>query len=385
MEATPVDNLFLLEYMPRANHTQLRVYLFGLMQCRYPGFAELSIADELACSAQDVVDAFAYWQREGLVRILSVEPLDIEYIAPAQRVAQPVLSPGRHHSLVQAVQALFAPRALKPAELRRIYDWVEVFGLESGAVMELVSYCLNRKGANVSITYLDAVARNWANEGVRTAQDAIDHAAAYEARTGGVSLVLQQMGLTRSPTKNELEIYKKWTDEWRFSREAILAACPALLSADRPNFAYLDGVLNRLHQEGVVEAPKIEERFLAQAHQAKTAQELFLKMGISRAARLNEREELQGYVNAGLTMEILLFAAEQAAERDRPLPYFRKLIKEYQAQNVQQLAQAKEIAEAYAQKQPPAKKVHDSMNYPQKHYSTEELQHIFITFDNEEA
>ena len=383
LEATPVDNTFLLEYMPRASHIQLRVYLLGLMQCRYPGFADLSLDETLGCREEDVIDAFAYWQREGLVRVFSAEPLEIEYLSPIQRATQPMLVPGRHSTLVQAVQALFAPRTLKSSELRRLYDWVEVFQLEPDAIVELVTYCLNRKGTAVGIKYIDTVARNWANAGVRTAEDARTQAQSYEERTGGAAVILQQMGLAPKPSKDQLAIYEKWTNEWGFSLDAILAACPALLNAERPNFAYLDGVLNRLQQENVLDAVEITARFTLQAQQASTAQQVFTKMGLARTANLGQRKELQDYLDAGLSLEILLYLAEQAADRVNPLAQFRRLAKNCAEQGAVTFEQAQEVASRCTQAQSGGKKTPDAMNYTQKQYSQTELQHVYISLDSE--
>ena len=36
-DATPVQNQFILEYMPAAPGDYVKVYLYGLMQCHHPG------------------------------------------------------------------------------------------------------------------------------------------------------------------------------------------------------------------------------------------------------------------------------------------------------------------------------------------------------------
>ncbi|MDL2257940.1 DnaD domain protein [Eubacteriales bacterium OttesenSCG-928-K08] len=385
-ESTPVDNVFLMEYMPHANHDQLRVYLYGLMICRYPGLREQSIATELALSEQEVLDAFAYWQKEGLVRIFSADPLEVEYITPSRRVAPPVLVPGKYGSLVQSVQSLFAPRQLKQTELRHLYDWVEIYHMDPGAVMELVSYCLTRKGPSVSFQYINVVARSWADAGVITMEDARAQALAYEEMTGGAAAILMRWRKSRRPTQDELTLYKKWTNTWGFTLDAILAACPALTNAERPSFAYLDGVLDRLQRKGVISASQVEEQLRGEQDNATLALQLFSCMGIGRSARPNEREEMQSLINEGFSLDVLIVAAEQAREKERPLPHFKRLVEQLRLVGAltdkQQAQSALQNSSASTGKS--GKKSH-LMDYPQTHYSEEQLAHIFIPLNEEGA
>ena len=57
---TPVENLFIQEYLPRASGDYVRVYLYGLMQCYHPS-EEMSLdrtAHILDLSVDTVRDAF---------------------------------------------------------------------------------------------------------------------------------------------------------------------------------------------------------------------------------------------------------------------------------------------------------------------------------------
>lgn len=383
LEATPVDNLFILEYMPAADGTQLSVYLYGLMMCRYPAFSELPIGNALGLSDDEVLQAFAYWQREGLLRILSSEPLEVEYVSPSQRAAQPMLVPGKYHQLIQAAQQLFAPRTLRATELRRLYDWVEVYSFEESAVLELISHCLNHKGPRVSMTYMDAVARAWADAGVHTAEDAKAQAAAHEEMTGGAAMILKRWNKSRRPTKDELDLYEKWTKGWGFSPEAIVAACPAVTGADRPSFKYLDGILERLYREGAIAADSVARLLDTEDKSADLARKVFSRMGVGRASRPLERAQLSGFLEAGLPMDVLLFAAEQSAGKERAFGYCKALLKEFLDNGVNTPAAAQAHMEARQTNLPGGKRAQSAMDYPQKRYSEEELKHIFVNLDEE--
>ena len=70
LQATPVQNMFLVEYMPKAPDAYVKVYLYGLMQCCTPALAQDSLEEALDMDAQAVAEAFVYWQAQGLVSIL---------------------------------------------------------------------------------------------------------------------------------------------------------------------------------------------------------------------------------------------------------------------------------------------------------------------------
>lgn len=377
-EFTPVDNLFMMEYMHHASAVQLRVYLYGLMLCRYPSMDGIALHEALQLTREEIIDAFAYWQKEGLLYIRNTDPLDVEYSTPSARAAQPTLIPGKYHALVQAAQSLFAPRTLRPAELRRIYDWIEVYSLDEGAVLECVSYCLNRKGDKISMRYMDTVARAWADAGVHTAEEARAHAAAHDALTGGAAAVLKRFGKSRRPTQDELALYEKWTRNLGFTPEAVLAACAATTSAGDPSFKYLDTILRSFHQNGSVTEQAVLTELGAKESDALLARQVFEALGLARAASLAERAQLQAYIHDGLPVDVLLYAAQQCQSKERAYGAFKRLIKDYQERGVASL----EAAQAHVpiDNMRGGKKA-AAMEYEQTTYKDAELEHIFIPLD----
>jgi DnaD/phage-associated family protein len=59
--------------------------------------------------------------------------------------------------------------------------------------------------------------------------------------------VLKYLGIHRPPTKAELELYRKWHNQWDFSLNAILQACKETTKTSSPNLGYLDKILENLH------------------------------------------------------------------------------------------------------------------------------------------
>ena len=148
---TPVDNLFLADYLPQADGLAVKAYLYGLMQCYHPSMADMPLTDALGVSEEAVLAAFLYWQQQGLVSIVSDKPLTVEFKLSASLGEEGNAVPAKYAALVRSLQTLTAPRQFGMRELRHVYDWIEVYGLDEGAVLSLVSHCVELRGMRVSI------------------------------------------------------------------------------------------------------------------------------------------------------------------------------------------------------------------------------------------
>ena len=75
-DSTPIENLFLMEYLSTAPEACLRVYLYARMLALHPelGGDMAETARFLRMEEQTVYDAFAYWERQGLARRLPTSP-----------------------------------------------------------------------------------------------------------------------------------------------------------------------------------------------------------------------------------------------------------------------------------------------------------------------
>ena len=339
-EQTPVDNLFLSEYLPDADGTDLKVYLYGLMQCRYPSMGDTSISDALGLTADAVTASFAHWQAKGLCRIVSEDPLTVEYLDVT--VGSGTETPAKYGDLVKKINLLTAPRQFGMRELGHVYDWVEVYGLDAGAILELISYCMEMKGRRVSINYISAVAQSWADEGIRTMADAQAFIQNYRLRQGGAAAILKSWSKRRKPTQDELRLYEKWTTEWGFTEEAILALLPRLTVTGSPNFQYLDELLDLERQRGNTTEESISREDTAQASVRNFSKLLFERAGISHPATTLQCDQIAMFLNEyHMSPELLLFAAEQAKTASEPFGKIKQLLGEWLGAGITEVDKAK--------------------------------------------
>ena len=377
---TPVDNRFILDYLPHASELCIRVYLYGLMLCYAGAGAETTLADSLGLSDQAVAEAYLYWQQQGLVRIRGEAPLIVEYLDIEPSEAGGVV-PGKYANLVSALGSLIAPRQFDFRELKHVYDWIEVYGLDEEAVLELVSHCMDQKGRRVSVNYIDAVARSWSEEGVVTRDGARAHLAKYDLRKHGASEILRQWNKLRKPTKAETELYEKWVSEWNFTPEAILAALPKLAVSGTPNFVYLDELLDSLRKEGQTSQPEIERADAKNAEEQAFARLVFERAGKLEPATRTQRAQISMYLkDYAMPRELLLFGAEQCRGANEPFGMMKKLWSEWHEKKITTIEEA---AKSLESKATPNKGRSAKHQYPQHDLSDEQLEHLLVDLDRD--
>ena len=382
-EFTPVDNLFIAEHLPHATGLQVQVYLYGLMQCHYPSMGEQPLSEALGLSDEAVAGAFQYWQEQGLVRILSDAPLTVEYRAlSADSGAGPL--PAKYTALVRQINALTAPRQFGMQELRHVYDWIEVYGLEEGAVLELISHCMELRGRRVSINYMTRVAQSWAERGVRTCEQARSDIMAFELRCSGASKVLRAWNKRRKPTEAELALYQKWTGEWGFTEAAILAALPRLTVTGSPNFTYLDELLDSLRGRQLTGEAQIEADDEQAAADRAFAKLLFERAGKVEPATRTQRAQIAMYLHEfAMPRELLLFAAECSRGANEPFGRMKRLLNDWHDQGVTTIPQAQARLAAQAAAPTPKKVARRGTDYAQHAVSEADLSHLMLDLNED--
>lgn len=381
-EITPVDNLFISEYLPHASGRDVQIYLYGLMQCYHAASNDVSVADALGLPAETVLAAFVYWQEQGLVRIAAEKPLTVEYRLGELGQDAGVV-PAKYHGLVSALASLVAPRQFGMRELKHVYDWVEVYGLDEGAALELVSHCMDVKGRRVSVNYMSAVAQTWSENGIRTRADALRYVEDYALKKHGASAILREWNKTRKPTKAEMALYDKWTIDWGFEHNAILAALPRMTAVGTPSFTILDEQLDALRQNHTVKAGDIQADDDAAANEKAFARLLFARAGKVEPATKTQRAQISMYLNDyNMPRELLLLAADKARGANEPFGLMKRMLNDWRAQGVDTVEKAQTLPPpAFASPRRPAGK--RGHGYQEHSFSEDELNSLLVDLDKD--
>lgn len=252
-DMTLVDNQFILEYLPSAKGDDVRVYLYGLMQCYHPQ-EDMSIeqmARELRMSVDDVLAAYRRWERKGLVQRVSDVPPRFRYVSVKRLLltGAEIRPDPEYEAFAEAIYALFGnDRRLHGKDVGLCYEWVEELHLPVEVVLQLIEHMIAVHGKRFSMQAAQRLATMLAEEKCRSVEDAELLLGRDRVVWDGTRKVLRRMGKRRNPSEDEEGLYRKWLVDWGFEHEAILNACAEMTKGD-PSFQYLDGILSRHHSE----------------------------------------------------------------------------------------------------------------------------------------
>lgn len=386
-ELTPIDNLFITEYLPEASGQDVCVYIYGLMQCYYPSMRDITIAQALSITHAQVLCSFVYWQSKGLVRIVCQEPLTVEYINATVQEAT-VATPSKYSELIRSLNSLVEPRLLQLRELKYVYDFIEQYGLDEGAVLELFGYCIQTKGKRVSINYINTVALSWSERGIKTSEQAQTEIAEYLDSKHGATEILRRWSKRRKPTVDEMQLYDKWKTQWGFDQEAILSACPRLVSVGTPTFAALNDELEALYRNNLTDSKAIEKS--DQWHEAdrEFAIKLFSHLGKVEPPSRTNIAQIGVFLNdKQLPKQVILLAADACVGVERPFGYLKTILKDWCNRGINTV-EAAESALLERQRQRPQAKAtfnkQDTFNYSnQRQLSNSDVADRFVNLDED--
>lgn len=257
---TLVDNLFINEYLPSCDEKQIKVYLYGLYLCSNPAKDNSidALCARLDMTEAEILSAYAYFEDNGLIQIVSRNPLEIKYLSLKRSMQPPKKYKGdKWNDFNTHLQRLFPERMLTPNEYNEYYMFLDDSKMEQDAMLMIVQYCIDLKGMNVRYPYILTVARNWAQDGVRTASDVEDKLNEYDTQTEQMRTVLSALGRKGGAELEEKQMLLKWTRSWGYELDAVLAAVKSLKGAK--NFKKLDAKLDEFYRTSIFTAEQIND------------------------------------------------------------------------------------------------------------------------------
>lgn len=266
--------------MKDANDAQLKIYLYLLrmLQAREP-VDPADIADQFNHTEKDVMRSLCYWEKRGLlaleygpdkslssIRLLpfpsvsgQTSGLPKAQAAPAEETGAAFAKPAYSLDQLKAfreqentaqlvfIAEQYLARTLSPADLKSLLFFSDVLRFSDDLIDYLLQYCVER--GKKDFRYIEKVAIGWAEAGVKTPAEAEGHASRYDR---SVYAVMNALGKTNAPAKNEVAYIRRWTKEYGFETDVILEACArTVLATDRHRFAYADKILAAWHKAGV--------------------------------------------------------------------------------------------------------------------------------------
>ncbi len=315
-DSTPVENMFITEYMLRAPGDFVKVYIYALMLCYHNAerMSLTSMAKDLDMTEEEVERAFRYWARDGLCRQVGDNPVCFKLYNLKQLTLTRAQSPSEqvyHQDFAEEVKRILHRDELYPAEWRMIYDWIDVYELPEIVVIMLLEYEMKKSRGRVKISMANDTAIEWARSGVTTVEDVEKFEFIEQERVKDLRKLLRHMGYKHDPSEEEKKLYNKWLDEWGFETDAVINACSEMTSG-KPSMRFLDTILQRYQQLGVHTAKELNRSMNKEQTARDFVRSLFAALGRVGTVPTSEDSALiESWKLDGFDADFIRLAAEK--------------------------------------------------------------------------
>ena len=258
---TVIDNTFLNEFLPQATGDDVKVYLYGLNLCSNPNTDDNSLdtmSKVLCLTEDDILKSFAYWQEMGLVQMVSNNPLEIRFLpVRARSGSSKIRNKDKYTDFNAQIQEVISGRMITPTEYNEYYSLIETYHFEPEALVMIAKYCTTKKSTSISYPYILAVARNYAEEGLKTIEAVEQKFIEYEQNSDEIKRVLTALGLKREADIEERNLYLKWNNSFGFTNGVIVEVAKSLKK--KGGFAKLDSLMIKYFEQKLFTIEEISE------------------------------------------------------------------------------------------------------------------------------
>lgn len=268
---TNVENIFINEYLTQAPGDYVKVYLFALMYADFDmNMSNETIAKHLGMEDEDVLKAWSYWEKMGIVRKHYEKPGDkfryqVEFLSlkelaygkkqKSQKSDSKV--PDRLKELMDddTIKDMYSEieritgRMFEGKEPAEIMSWITDYNANPEMIVYAYSYCVKKKNHS-NYKYVAAIVKEWVNQGLKTIDQLEDYLEETDNRHYLYKRVLRALGFLRNATEEEKRIMDTWFDQMGFGIDKVLDACKKTTGISNPNINYINSVLRAWNNSG---------------------------------------------------------------------------------------------------------------------------------------
>ncbi len=279
-----LENMFILEFMPLANGTHVKVYLLGFYYAKNPVqiYTNDTIAKTLSISHEDVCSAWSFWESKGLVecetppnpfqpymfsvKFQSVRELYLNHNYQKRFVEDDSKSaPVSHSSSVQRVISAMSntelkkmfqqlefiiKRPLTPANHIKILDWMSNFKMDPDMIERafVITYeerpkLQDEPNIDRHFKYIESILASWFDKKVFTSDQLIEEEKKHQSKVQHYKNIYAAIGISnRSISSGDKEIVDSWSTKIDESTQLFIIK-EATKRTTNPNFKYMDKII----------------------------------------------------------------------------------------------------------------------------------------------
>lgn len=245
---TGVENEFIINYLPFARGETVKVYLYGLYLCSHPESDEdlSEIAKKLSLTEEEILNCFKFWEEFGVVSVLTENPLSVTYlpVKTTYKSKPRKYNAEKYTDFTKSAQAIISERMISTGEYTEYFNIMETYSIKPEAMLMILKYCADMKGADIGYKYVSTVAKDFGNRGITTAEKVEKELSAYMLHAAELEKILKALSLRRKPEVDDQNYFKKWTQELSFEPDNVVFAAKTLKKATMQR---LDAFLMKLY------------------------------------------------------------------------------------------------------------------------------------------
>ena len=277
---TTVENKFITRYLPQADGDAVRAYLYGLYLCGVKDdFDAHAMAKLLKIAYSRLQEIFVFWEECDLVRVLSREPLFVEYLPVSSSAGRPKPLKAEKYSqfnreLLKQLQK--AGKDFKPYEHQRILEFLENYPMEPQAFLLISEYCARKDGDKLSSQHILNKAKKLCEEHKYTFEQVERELLDFNENERELSRIYSILGIYKKPQESDYPYLERWR-EAGVAENAVYAAANAL---KKGTVKTLDALIFELIEKGALSEKDAKEYLLKREKAAELVFAVARKLGI---------------------------------------------------------------------------------------------------------
>ncbi|MBZ2175417.1 DnaD domain protein [Schnuerera sp. xch1] len=290
---TPIENIFINDFMPMANGTYVKVYLLGYKYAHDKDDSIIvdnkTISKHLNIPLTDVLGAWDFWESKGIIekkyddednkfnykiKFLNLKQLYIKNnFKPFDTKDESATKPYTcsvedlvDANQIPAINRMFnnidyiMRRQLVPNEKQKILEWIYNYNMNPDIIEKAFFYGIEKKGKR-NFNYIGGIIRNWYDQGITNVEALQEYLKANDEKYFRYEKIMKYLGYgNRFLTEPEKKVIDKWFDKYKFSMEMVLKGCENTKKTSNPNINYIDSILGSWHNKGIKTVKEIEEK-----------------------------------------------------------------------------------------------------------------------------
>lgn len=309
---TVIDNIFFNEFLPQATGDDVKVYLYCLNLCNNPNIEDNnldSICKVLSLTEEQVKSSCQYWQEMGLIQIVSMSPFEIRFLPiRTHSGSNKIRHPEKYSDFNDQMNKVISGRMITPTEFNEYYSLIETYHFEPDALILIAKYCTQIKSNSIGYPYILAVARNFANDGLKTFESVERKFLEQEKSSVEIKQVLSALGLSREADLEERNLYLKWTNNFGFTQGVIVEVAKS--QKRRGGFVKLDELLTKYYEQKLFTIQEIQNYSSIREGLFETAREVCSIIGVYYQVYENVVDTyISDWTNKGYEKDSLIFIA----------------------------------------------------------------------------